>query len=91
VTRHAQRRDGNEPELVRMARQVGAVCWPLAEPVDWLVGWRGRWYPCEIKNGKAGRFTAQQIIFSAAAKERELPVWVWRSEADVLRDLGVRG
>jgi hypothetical protein len=90
VTRRAARRDRNEPELVRLARQIGAVTWSLQEPVDYLVGWRGSWYPCEIKNGKAGKLTPQQILFSAAAKERELPVWIWRTPEDVLRDLQAR-
>jgi len=74
--RRAARRDGNEPELVSLARQIGAVMWPLAEPVDWLCCWRGRWYPTEVKNLEGrNRPTEQQILFSAAAKERELPVW----------------
>jgi hypothetical protein len=91
VKRYAARRDANEPELVMLARQIGAVMWPLAEPVDWLVGWRGRWYPTELKNPEGrNRLTEQQILFSAAAKERELPVWIWRSEDDVFRDLGAR-
>jgi hypothetical protein len=91
MKRYACRRDGNEPELVLLARQIGALMWPLSEPVDWLVGWRGRWYPTEIKNPDGrNRATEQQILFSAAAKERQLPVWVWRTEDDVLRDLGAR-
>jgi hypothetical protein len=91
VTRYAARRDANEPELVALARQIGAVMWPLAEPVDWLCGWRGRWFPTEIKNQDGrNRLTEQQILFSAAAKERELPVWIWRSADDVLQSLGAR-
>src|SRR5690242_8774487 len=49
MTRYAARRDANEPSLVTLARQIGAVMWPLAEPVDWLCGWRGRWYPTELR------------------------------------------
>ena len=87
--RHAARRDANEPALIRLARQLGAVCINIQEPVDWLIGWRGRWYPCEIKTA-TGTYTDQQVLFIAAAKERELPVWTWRSEDDVLRSLGAR-
>jgi hypothetical protein len=90
VTRYAARRDQNEPELVRLARQIGAVMWPLAEPVDFLVGWRGKWVPVEIKNGAAGRLTPQQILFSGEARTRSLPVWIWRCAEDVMRDLGAR-
>jgi hypothetical protein len=90
MTRRACRRDRNEPELVRLARQIGAVMWPLAEPVDFLVGWRGKWVPTEIKNGEAGKLTPQQILFSGEARARELPVWIWRTPEDVLRDLQAR-
>jgi hypothetical protein len=89
--RLAAQRDSNEPALVALARQIGALCWQLDEPVDWIVGWRGCWYPTEIKNpdGK-NQLTDQQVRFSIAAKERLLPVWIWRREDDVLRDLGAR-
>lgn len=89
--RHAARRDANEPELVTLARQIGALMWPLDEPVDWLCGWRGQWIPTEVKNpdGK-NRATEQQVRFGIAAKERQLPLWVWRTEADVLASLGAR-
>jgi hypothetical protein len=90
VTRRAARRDQNEPELVRLARQIGAVMWPLQEPVDCLCGWRGKWTPTEIKNGKAGKLTPQQFLFSGEARSRELPVWIWRTPEDVMRDLGAR-
>jgi hypothetical protein len=76
---------------VKLARQIGALAWPLDEPIDWIIGWRGRWYPCEVKNPEGrNRFTPTQILFSAAAKERELPLWVWRTSDDVLRSLGAR-
>jgi hypothetical protein len=86
--RRTRRRDENEPDLVRLARQLGAVMWLLDEPVDWLCGWRGSWYPTEIKNVHGrNRLTSPQELFLATAKERALPVWIWRSQADVLRDL----
>lgn len=89
--RRAARRDANEPGLVALARQIGALCWPLDEPVDWLVWWRGSWHPTEIKNpdGK-NRYTEQQVQFLIAAKERSAVVWTWRTEADVLSSLGAR-
>lgn len=91
MRRYAARRDGNEPELVKLARQIGAFMWPLAEPVDWLCGWRGAWYPTEVKNPEGrDRLTEQQVRFLGGAKERELPVWTWRTEEDVMRCLGAR-
>ena len=89
--RRAARRDANEPALVSFARQVGALMWPLDEPVDWLCGWRGRWIPTELKNVDGrNQLTEQQVLFIGAARERELPVWIWRTEDDVMRCLGAR-
>jgi hypothetical protein len=89
VVRRAGRRDSAEPELIALAKGIGALCWQLQEPVDWLIGWRGQWIPCEVKTGK-GTFTEQQVRFSIAAKERGLIVWVWRTPEDVLSSLGAR-
>ena len=85
--RRAARRDANEPALIQLAREIGAVCINIQEPVDWLIGWRGRWYPCEVKTLK-GDYTDQQVLFMGAAKERELQVWAWRTADDVMRSLG---
>ena len=87
--RYAARRDANEPELIALARDIGAVCVNIQRPVDWLIGWRGCWYPCEIKAEK-GTYREAQVLFFVAAKERALPAWTWRTEADVLASLGAR-
>ena len=87
--RHAARRDNNEPELIALARGIGAMCINIQQPVDWLIGWRGCWYPCEIKT-ETGKYREGQILFLAAATERQLPAWTWRTEADVLASLGAR-
>ena len=88
LNRYAARRDANEGPLVRLARQLGALM--LQEPpLDWLCGWRGQWVPVEIKTAK-GKYTDAQVRFLMYAKERQLPVYTWRSEDDVLRDLGAQ-
>lgn len=89
--RRAAKRDANEGKLVNLARSIGALCWPLDEPVDWLVWWRGSSHPTEIKNpdGK-NRYTDHQVQFLMAARERTAVVWTWRTEADVLASLGAR-
>lgn len=88
--RYAARRDQNEPPLVRLAQSLGALMVQTG-PLDWLVGWRGRWVPTEVKTA-TGTYTDAQVIFLAHAKERQLPTWTWREDSDVLRDLGaVRG
>ncbi|MGH8259826.1 MAG: hypothetical protein ACREUG_09060 [Steroidobacteraceae bacterium] len=86
---HLMARDANEPELVTLARQIGAHMERINEPVDWLCGFRGKWVPVEIKNpdGK-NRYQEQQVRFLATARERQLPAWTWRTAEDVLASLG---
>lgn len=52
----AKRRDPNEAEIVAALRAVGASVTPLHEPVDLLVGFRGKNYLLEVKRppGKYG-------------------------------------
>lgn len=53
--RRAARSDANQPEIVAALRAVGATVQPLhtvgAGCPDLLVGWRGKNYLIEIKNG----------------------------------------
>lgn len=86
--RYAARRDANEPELVRLARLLG-VLMEKHPPLDWWAFYRGQWIPVEIKNPDGrNRLTDKQVLFLARAKERDAPVWIWRSEDDVYQSLG---
>lgn len=86
--RYAARRDANEPALVRTAIALGAEM-IRAGPLDWWAGVRGRWVPVECKS-RLGRYTPAQQHFLRLCEARGLPVWTWRTEDDVLRDLGAR-
>lgn len=86
LPRYAAKRDANEHELVTHARRLG-VLFEKIGPLDWWVGWRGRWVPLEIKT-EEGTYTEKQILFLARCRERQLPVWTWRTENDIYRDLG---
>ena len=88
MPKYAGKRDANEPELVKFARPLGAKFEKIG-PLDFWVGFRGRWVPLEIKTDE-GTYTPKQVNFMARAKANGLPVWTWRTEADVLRDLGAR-
>jgi hypothetical protein len=90
MPRYRAKRDANESPLVALARMIGAE-FEMIGPLDWWVGFRGRWVPLEIKNidGK-NEYTDKQVRFLIRCKERQLPVWTWRTEADVYRDLGAR-
>lgn len=58
--RRAAKRDQNEPEIVAALRALGAFVWLLDQPVDLLVGYRGRWHLLEVKRPKVGRLTEGQ-------------------------------
>jgi hypothetical protein len=88
LNRFAKRRDANEPELVSVARQLGAQLEQFG-PLDWWLGWKGVWKPAEIKIDK-GKYTEQQILFMARCKEHGNPHLTWRTVDDVLASLNAR-
>lgn len=88
MPRYAGKRDANESPLIALARQLGAEFEKIG-PLDWWCGFRGRWVPLEIKTDE-GEYTPKQKNFIGRCKARGLPVWTWRTEADVLGDLGAR-
>lgn len=93
LNRFAKRRDANEPELVQVAREIGALM-EQAPPLDWWCFFRDRWVPVEIKNPeghhKGDGFTREQILFRARCKERAAPMWKWETVDDVLESLNAR-
>lgn len=89
--RHANPRDANERQLLELAERLGGH-WCEAGPLD---GWcfvRGRWTPVEIKRaareGHVWEYTPAQRRFLSWCRNRGATWWIWRTEADVLRDLG---
>lgn len=47
--RLAARTDNNQHEVVEALKKVGAKCYYIKEPVDLLVGYRGRNFLLEVK------------------------------------------
>lgn len=90
----AKRRDDVEPELVKLARKLGAWLIKLDEPCDWLMWYRGRWELVEIKDpsceGHADEFTPAQRAFRAEAFRRGAKLIVWRTTDDILKSLNGR-
>lgn len=84
----AAKRDTNEPALISIVKQFGAL-WVQQGPLDGWVSFRGRWTPVEIKHGSNG-YTDAQVLFLAKCKERNAPVWTWRDERDVFESLGAQ-
>jgi hypothetical protein len=92
----ADPRDANEAELVALAESLGASFFK-APPLDgWLFCprlWKGA-LPVEIKDpkreGLQHEYTSKQAKFFRWCNDRALKWLVWRTQADVLRDVGAR-
>jgi hypothetical protein len=92
-TRYSRnQRDTNERVLLDLALQLGGH-WIEAPPLDGYI-WVPRMNmlrPVEIKlperEGAAREFTPLQRRFRSRCELIGLPILIWRSAADVLRDL----
>lgn len=62
MPKYTAKRDASEPEVVRTLRGLGFSVWRLDQPVDLLLGFRGKIYLAEVKTGKA-KYNANQIKF----------------------------
>lgn len=92
--RHAAKRDAVEPELIALARRLGAKLW-MSPPFDWWLLHHAYGYiPVEVKDpsveGHADEYTPAQKRFMRFARENGGKWLVWRTESDVLKDLGAR-
>lgn len=85
------RKDRNHAALVALAERLGMTFY-VAPPLD---GWaynprRKLWMCVEIKHpdreGHADEYTPLQRRFFERCKADNAPWWVWRTEADVVRD-----
>lgn len=90
MPKYAAKRDGNEFDLVTAARQIG-VHMVKAPPLDWWACFRGRWVPVEIKNPDGrNRYTDEQKLFLLHCRERQAPVWTWRTVDDIVTSLNAK-
>jgi hypothetical protein len=63
--RRAARTDNNQHELVEALKKIGARCYYIKEPVDLVVGFRGRSILLEVKQpGKAPSKEQREFIES---------------------------
>lgn len=51
MIRRAAKIDANQPEIVQALRDAGASVWIIGLPVDLLVGYKGRNFLMEVKDG----------------------------------------
>lgn len=61
---YAKRRDANEPEIVNALKSIGCAVHRMDDPVDLLVGYRGKAHLIEVKTPR-GSLTDSQIEFIA--------------------------
>lgn len=61
--RYAARVDANQQQIVSALRAAGAYVWVIGLPVDLLVGYNGRTYLVEIKDGPKKALTRLQQDF----------------------------
>jgi hypothetical protein len=89
----ANPRDANQDALIAVAERLGCN-WLQAPPLDGWCWVRGRWMPVEIKRpereGQLFEYTPAQRRFFRWCELRGALWWVWRTESDVIRDLGGR-
>lgn len=48
---YARKVDENQPQIVAALRAIGVSVWIIGEPVDLMIGYRGRTGAIEIKDG----------------------------------------
>lgn len=93
-----RRADANQADLVRTWRGMGATVIDVhalgVAGFDALVGWRGRWVPVEIKDGRkppsARKLTNVESLRQAECERAGLPYHIVATEADALAVLGAR-
>jgi hypothetical protein len=61
---YGNKRDANEPEIVEALQAAGASVYRLDQPVDLLIGYRGKCIIAEVKMPKAGPNKNQLKFFS---------------------------
>jgi len=93
VRRYANRRDANESAILTCVEPLGGF-WIAAPPFDGWLWDRSAWRLCEVKDprreGWRSEFTDEQVKLLARLRERQIPVHVLRTEADVLSLLGAK-
>ncbi len=60
---YAQRKDGNQSDIVKALEAVGVDVWVLHQPADLLCGYRGRTMILEVKRDKEKVRTPAQRKF----------------------------
>lgn len=96
MLRHADRRDANEADLIRIARQCGAFVLQMkpGQGFDALILFRGKVFIVEFKDGKkppsARQLTDDEVTMQQMCHSRGVTYNIILCEADLLAMLGVK-
>lgn len=82
--RKAGKRDKIERQIIVELERLGAKVWQLDAPVDLLVGFRGKFYPVEIKSGGAASMRPSQVQFFQDCDAAGLPYFIFDHIDDTL-------
>ena len=80
LSRYANQRDLNEPEIIKALLKIGASVERQDEPLDLLVGYRGKNWLLEIKDAKdhihaLAKMTTNQTRFFMLWRGQKALVW----------------
>lgn len=81
LNRYAKKRDANEPEIIEALEKAGATVHRIDVPCDLVIGFRGRNYLGEVKQGKA-KLNKNQAGFMAEWRGQK--PFVFRTVEDVI-------
>jgi len=89
---YAQRKDANQGEIVKALEAIGCDVWIMHQPVDLLVGFRGRCLLLECKDGAKSasrrKLTPAQVKFHASWRGHKATVKTPQEAIDaVLREV----
>lgn len=86
------RRNGNESDIIKALRQVGAYVKQLDTPADLLVGYRQRWFLLEVKDPSQDPckqvLTDDEESFASSCAIERLPYSVVKSSMESLKAIG---
>lgn len=89
--RYPDKRDANEPALMATAARLGAE-FRKTPPFDGVIAYRGKLRHVEVKDparqGSAREYTPMQKTWLAFFQRHGIKLLVWRTDDDVIRDLG---
>jgi len=87
----AARRDGNEPEIIQALQSAGATVFRIDKPCDLIVLCDRTTYLAEVKMPKTGRFTEDELVAIAEAKDAGVTIHILYTPEDALKMIGRYG